>query len=89
MDATSEEKLEQVLTEKLDLDDPEFYLKELPGGKLSGNIVSDTFAGMDDAERQRRIWEALDAEFQGDSTQIVSTLLAYTKAEWNVDLADA
>jgi hypothetical protein len=42
---------------------------------------------MNDSERQRRIWEALDAEFGPESMDLVGTLLAYTDAEWDVDLA--
>ncbi len=89
MATTSQKKLKQVLTERLGLDEPEFYLEKLSAGKLSGSIVSDTFEGFALVERQRRIWEALDGAFPGQSALIVGTLLAYTKAEWHVDLGDA
>lgn len=79
----------ELLTRRLDLKEPEFYLETLPSGKVAGNVVSDSFRGMDDLERQRRIWNALDEEFEGEATGNVSTLLAYTKDEWYVNLADA
>ncbi|MEK7731329.1 MAG: hypothetical protein AAB363_05680 [Planctomycetota bacterium] len=86
MASASTTKLKTVLTSRLRLRDPEFHLERLSGGKLSGNIVSDTFRGVDDVERQRRIWDALDEEFGDGSRQVVGTLLAYTKSEWNVPL---
>ena len=89
MAATSQKRLKQILTERLGLSEPEFYLERLSGGKLSGNIVSDTFNGLALVERQRRIWEALDGAFPGRSALLVGTLLAYTKDEWHVNLADA
>ena len=88
MCTTSQEKIKRVLTERLKLHKVEFHLEELSGGKISGNVISDTFDGMDDAERQRVIWDALDAEFGIQSTQAVGTLLAYTSAEWYVTLQD-
>ena len=86
MATTSKTKLEKVLTARLGLEDPEFFLEKLSDGKLSGNIVSDTFRGMDSIDRQRNIWDALQQEFGEDSRERVGTLLAYTKAEWYVPL---
>jgi len=62
-------------------------LEVLPGGKVSGSVISDSFSGMSDSDRQKRIWDALDQEFGEESVKLVGTLLAYTDAEWNVDLA--
>ena len=86
MAATTKSKLEDILTRRLKLKQPEFHLEKLPGGKLSGNIVSDTFMGVDHIDRQRRIWDALEKEFGGESRTLVGTLLAYTRAEWHVPL---
>ncbi|HEY3242845.1 MAG TPA: hypothetical protein VGM03_05785 [Phycisphaerae bacterium] len=83
----TKEELKAVLTNRLRLSSPRFRLEKLSGGKLSGSVVSDFFKGMNDSERQRRIWEALDAEFGPESMDLVGTLLAYTDAEWDVDLA--
>lgn len=53
---------------------------------MSGSVISDTFRGVNDIERQRRIWNALKKEYGEDSREIVGVLLAYTKAEWHVPL---
>jgi len=87
MAQTSQSKLKEVLTRSLGLDTPEFHLEKLSSGKLSGSIVSDSFARMDHVKRQRAIWDALEAEFGNDASAMVGTLLAYTKAEWNIPLA--
>ena len=87
MAKTSQAKLKAVLTQRLKLAEPEFALEKLSGGKVSGNIVSDSFDGMDDVDRQRAIWEALEDEFGDEAAHLVGTLLAYTKAEWNIPLA--
>lgn len=86
MAATTKKKLEEVLTERLGLVEPEFHLEKLPDGKLSGSVVSDTFRGVDHIGRQRKIWDALEDEFGTESRHVVGTLLAYTKAEWEVPL---
>ena len=80
-------KIQKVLTQRLRLKVPEFRIEKLSGDKVSGSIVSDTFKGMDDLERQRAIWNALEEEFGDEATAVVGTLLAYTKAEWNIPLA--
>ena len=86
MDAKSQEPvIEEALSTQVGLMDPEFHLEILPSGSVSGSIISDTFAGMDDLERQRRIWDVLDDLYGQASTKIVGTLLAYSKKEWNWD----
>ena len=86
MGSPSATKLKTALTKRLRLREPEFHLERLSGGKLSGNIVSDSFRGIDDVERQRKLWDALEAEYGDDSRDVVGVLLAYTKAEWHVPL---
>lgn len=86
MATTTAQKLQEILKERLSIEDLEFYPEKLPGGKLSGNIVSDSFHGANNIERQRRIWDALEAEFGDRSHDVVGTLLAYTKEEWHVPL---
>lgn len=81
----SQKKLKDELNARLQLKTPEFHL-ETCGGKLSGSLVSDTFLGLDDHERQLRIWNALNDAFGSQSVKFVGTLLAYTRAEWNVTL---
>ena len=84
----SEQQLRDLLTRLLHLSTPRFELEKLPGGKLAGSVISDTFVGMSDSERQKVIWDALENELGAQATLSVSSLLAYTDAEWNVDLAE-
>ena len=81
----TQNELKDVLTKRLKLQNPMFRL-ERAGRKQSGSIVSETFEGWNDAERQKKIWSALDGEYGSDSVMLVGTLLAYTLAEWNVQL---
>ncbi len=76
--------IEEVLTRRLSLKSPRFEL-EHTGAKVSGSVISPSFRGMRDSERQQCIWDALDAEFGSQSVHRVGTLLAYTPEEWNID----
>jgi acid stress-induced BolA-like protein IbaG/YrbA len=79
----TKEKLEQVLTNRLLLESPVFLL-EKAGGRLVGDVISPTFKAKRDHERQKLIWDALDAELGAESVRLVGMLLAYTPAEWNL-----
>ena len=81
----TQEELKNVLTAGLKLKEPVFKL-EHHGTKVSGSIVSDTFAGWDDARRQHEIWNTLKKEYNSDSVALIGVLLAYTTTEWNVVL---
>ncbi len=81
-------KLQQILTRRLGLNQPQFKLETI-GNKVAGSIISDTFKGKSDRQRQHLIWGALDAELGAESVHQVGTLLAYTPEEWNVDLPSA
>jgi len=85
MSTVTKKKLQDVLTTKLNLVDARFVL-EKAGAKLSGNIISATFSGKDDQQRQRMIWDALEDEFGAQCVHLVGTLLAYTPEEWGVNL---
>lgn len=84
MAKVTKEQLERILTKRLSLTDPQFFLKKA-GGRLVGNIVSPGFKGRRDHERQELIWNALDAEWGAESAVRVGMLLAYTPDEWNLD----
>ena len=73
----SKVKLQQMLTERLGLNAPVFQLEKI-GSKLAGSIVSDTFKGKSARQRQKMIWDALQAELGEDSVRWVGTLLTYT-----------
>lgn len=79
----TKENLEELLTRRLRLKNAEFYLEKV-GNRLVGEIVSPTFRGKRDHERQSLIWDALDAELGADSTRRVGMLLAYTPEEWKL-----
>lgn len=79
-------EIARVLSERLSLAEPEFDLEVLSNGKVSGSVISDSFEDAKDLERLRKIWDALDAEYGAAAPQYVGTLLAYTQAEWNVNL---
>jgi acid stress-induced BolA-like protein IbaG/YrbA len=75
--------LERILTARLGLREPEFHL-ERNGQRISGNIISATFRGKRDHERQEMIWDALEAELGAESMGLVGLLLAYTPDEWEL-----
>jgi acid stress-induced BolA-like protein IbaG/YrbA len=77
-------KLKQILTQRLRLRSPHFHLEGR--GRVSGRVVSPTFAGKGDHERQRMIWDALDKELGASSVKEVGMLLAYTPDEWGLPL---
>jgi acid stress-induced BolA-like protein IbaG/YrbA len=80
-DAVNE--VQSVLAQRLNLQSPRFAL-ESAGAKVSGSIISSSFHGLRDSERQRRVWDALHAEYGADSVQRVGTLLAFTPDEWDL-----
>src|SRR4051794_38515350 len=80
----SHDKLKEVLTRRLRLKDPYFRLEGR--GRVSGSVVSATFAGKGDSDRQRMIWDALDEELGPASVREVGMLLAYTPDEWDLRL---
>lgn len=88
MAKVSLKKLRELLTKQLKLRDPAFELERLSNGKVAGCVISDSFKQMKDDMRQKRIWDVLEAEYQGQATQVVGLLLAYTDAEWNVKLEE-
>jgi acid stress-induced BolA-like protein IbaG/YrbA len=55
-------------------------LEELPGGRLSGNIVWDGFTGHDQTDRQKLVREVLKGAL-GAQIQQIGVLLTYTQAE--------
>ena len=76
--------VESALTRRLNLASPRFAL-EPAGAKVSGSVISSSFRGMRDSERQQRIWDALEEEYGAESVQRVGTLLAFTPDEWDLD----
>jgi acid stress-induced BolA-like protein IbaG/YrbA len=77
-------EIETALTRRLKLQTPRFKL-ESAGAKVSGSIISSTFRGMTDSERQRKIWDALDAEYGANSIHRAGSFLAFTPDEWDLN----
>ncbi len=80
----SHEKLKEILTRRLKLKSPQFRLEGR--GRVSGRLVSPTFAGKKAHQRQQMIWDALDDELGPASVKEVGMLLAYAPDEWNLQL---
>jgi len=76
-------EIEQVLTRRLNLDKPRFRL-ESAGAKVSGSIISSSFRGSPDDQRQQMIWDALEKEYGPESVHRVGSLLAFTPEEWDL-----
>ncbi len=87
MATITKSKLQDVLTTHMRLKDPEFLLERV-GNRLVGNIISVTFRGKRDHQRQNMIWDAVEAGFGAEGLKKVGMLLAYTPEEWNVDTED-
>jgi acid stress-induced BolA-like protein IbaG/YrbA len=86
-DAVTE--IQNTITRRLKLEAPRFQL-EPAGAKVGGSIISSTFRGMSDFERQRRIWDALDKAYGAESVHRDGTFLAFTPDEWELgDDSDA
>ena len=80
----SHEKLKQILTRRLKLKNPLFRLEG--SGRISGSLISPTFAGKKPHQRQQMIWDALDEELGAASVKEVGMLLAYAPDEWDLPL---
>jgi acid stress-induced BolA-like protein IbaG/YrbA len=84
MPRLSKRRLEEILTRELRLRDPAFRL-DATYGRISGSVISDTFKRKDDYQRQKMIWDALERALGPNAIRLIGMLLAYTKAEWNID----
>ncbi|HLX64279.1 MAG TPA: hypothetical protein VKX17_23605 [Planctomycetota bacterium] len=83
MQKLTKSRLQDILTRKLALRAPEFRLEKW-GPRLGGSIISDSFKGKQDTERQFLIWDALESELGADASRLVGMLLAYTPGEWTM-----
>lgn len=81
----SKTKLTEILTRRLRLKRPRFVLRT-DGRWYYGNVISDTFKGKTNFQRQRMIHDALEAEVGPRSLHRVAGVLAYTDDEWDKPL---
>ena len=80
----SKMKLRRLLIKRLRLESPR-YLLETDGNMIIGSVISPSFQGMDDYQRQRAIRSALREELSSESLRQVGMILAYTPQEWDFD----
>jgi acid stress-induced BolA-like protein IbaG/YrbA len=52
-------------------------------------VVSEAFRNKDASQRQKMVWDALEAELVGEAPLEVGTLLLYSPEEWDIDLPSA
>mgnify|MGYP000283051770 CR=1 FL=1 len=64
---------------------PEFDLEQISGDKVAGFVISDSFKGKSQIERQNMIWDYLDENL--DKTEIlrIVSLLTMTPDEFEND----
>jgi hypothetical protein len=78
--------LQRLLTRELKLKNPEFHLGTGRAGLLNGHIVSPTFKGKRDRQRQGMIWDAIEFVLgREEAARQVGMLIAYTPDEWHAD----
>lgn len=76
------EKLEQVLQKEISpLDEVNLYPAP-DGKKVKGYLISETFAGMEDADRQDHLWDIFEANFDSTEQRRILSILAYTPEEY-------
>jgi hypothetical protein len=65
--------------------EPDFDLEENPNGKVGGFVISNTFKGMAQIERQNLLWDYLDKKLSDEQTHHIVTLITVTPDEANED----
>lgn len=61
----------------------EIIVEPAPDGeRVKGVIIADSFAGMDDADRQDHVWDLLESKLSQTEQRRVLSLIAYTSAEY-------
>jgi acid stress-induced BolA-like protein IbaG/YrbA len=77
--------LQHLLTRRARLKAPRFKIR-MADDKWIGAVISDSFKGMTNLQRQRRMWKAIHAALDDDAARRVGMLLAYTDDEWDEPL---
>jgi acid stress-induced BolA-like protein IbaG/YrbA len=61
----------------------EIQVEPAPDGeRVKGVIISESFAGMDDADRQDHVWDILESKLSQTEQRRVLSLIAYTPEEY-------
>ena len=87
MKTLTKSKLKRIVTSGLHLEDVRYEWVE-SYGRISGHVISPAFRGVGYRERQKRIWDALEAELAPELLDLVGIILAYTPEEWEFSTGD-
>ncbi len=74
------EELEKIISQ-LGLDNPKPELEVTPEGRIGGFIISDSFLGKSQLERQNMLWDKLDNILDEETNSKIIGLLTMTHAE--------
>ena len=75
-------KLKSVLNDEIP-SAQEIILEPAPDGeRVNGVIISEAFAGTDDADRQDQLWDILEDKLSQSEQRRVLSLIAYTPEEY-------
>jgi acid stress-induced BolA-like protein IbaG/YrbA len=77
------EKIEEIkkVFEKLGLEELEIDIEESGSGKIGGFIVSKSFEGMSQIDRQNYIWDYLEKQLSEEKHKKIRAILTLTPAE--------
>jgi|APCry1669188970_1035186.scaffolds.fasta_scaffold427548_1 acid stress-induced BolA-like protein IbaG/YrbA len=64
---------------------PQLELEETPNGKVGGFIISPTFVGKSQIERQNMVWDYLDGHLNRDQILHIVSLVTVTPDETKED----
>ena len=64
---------------------PMFDLDQLPNGRVSGFLISPTFIGKDQIDRQKKLWDYLEKVFPREKTRKIAVLVTITPEEAKED----
>jgi acid stress-induced BolA-like protein IbaG/YrbA len=78
--APIEQKVRKILSEYFEQDEIQFETN--PDDRVSGFIISEKFADMDDFNRQSHIWSLLRKNMSKPEQAIVIGFIAFTPAEF-------
>ena len=67
------------------IENPEFDLEEMPGDKVGGFIISATFVGKSQIERQNLVWDYLDDNLDKEQILHIVSLVTVTPDEAEED----
>ncbi len=74
------EELEHILSE-IGLENPDLEIEETPEGRVGGFIISESFLGISQIERQNMLWDKLDKILDEEKRLKIIGLLTMTPAE--------